>query len=262
MLCQQQTAQSSAAHGWILGLAVGLLLFQGGCVSLEPTALTAPPPLVAVTPGLEPKVRGWVEVYRSQVGVPPFDLDVMPLEAAQDRLRRGEVALAFTAASPPDGWFATPVGEERIAVVVNPDNRVRGFDLRQLERLFSGEYVSWADVQGEEASVQVYIPFPGDDLRAVFAQTTLRGRRMSPNARLYLTPAKAVTMVADDQDGLAILPLSALTSDVRAVRVEGALPDDAGSSYPYQVDILATAPSEPTGALREFLSWLQASNLP
>jgi hypothetical protein len=113
----------------VAAMAVG-----AACTPAIPSesATPADPPWVAVTPGLEPMVTRWVEAYRAEVGVPPFDLTVLPLEAAQDRLRRGEVDLVFAAAAPPQGWFATPVGEERVTVIVNPDNRVRGFGMREL----------------------------------------------------------------------------------------------------------------------------------
>ncbi|MCJ7513001.1 MAG: LysR substrate-binding domain-containing protein [Anaerolineales bacterium] len=240
----------------ILGL--GGLALLGACGPATPPPTPNLPPWVAVTPGLEPIVRSWVEAYRDQVGLPPFDLAVMPLEAGQDKLRRGQVALLFAAAEPPEGWFATSVGKERIAVVVNPDNPGRGFSLRDLERLFSGEAVSWADVQGRETPVQIYVPFAGDDLRAAFAEETMRGRPITPNARLFLTPAKGAALVAEDKAGLGILPQSALTGDVRSVRVAGALPEDSGGAYPYQLEIVGMAPSEPTGGVRDFLGWLQA----
>ncbi len=199
----------------------------------------------------------WVEAYRSEVGGPPFDLTVLPLEAAQDRLRRGELAMLFAAATPPQGWFATPVGAEQVAVIVHPDNRVRGFGLRDLERLFSGEAVAWAEFGGLETPVQIYTPFPGDDLRTAFEQQTLRGRPVTPNARLYLTPASGAALAAEDAAALGLLPLSAVPSNLRAVRVEGSLPEDA--EYPYRFDILAMAPGEPTGGVRDFLVWLQST---
>jgi len=234
-------------------------MLAAGCGQPASPATPAAPPWVAVTPGLEPIVTEWVERYRAEVGVPPFDLTVLPLEAAQDRLRRGELDMVFAAATPPQGWFATPVGEERVAVIVHPDNRVRGFDLRDLERLFSGEAVAWTEFGGQETPAQIYVPFPGDDLRTAFEQQTLRGRPVTPTARLYLTPANGAALVAEDAAALGILPLSGVPSDVRTVRVEGSLPEDA--EYLYRLEILAMAPREPTGGVRAFLVWLQSSPL-
>lgn len=236
-------------------LAAGAAL-AAACAPSVPPATPAAPPWVAVTPALEPMVTGWVEAYRSEIGVPPFDLIVLPLEAAQDRLRRGELEAVLAAATPPPGWFATPLGEEAVAVIVHPDNRVRSFGLDDLERLFSGEAAGWAEFGGEETPVQIYVPFPGDDLRSAFEDQTLRGRPVTPNARLYLTPANGAGMVAQDSAGLGILPLTDLPADVRAARVEGSLPGDA--TYPYQLEILAMAPREPSGGVRDFLVWLQS----
>jgi ABC-type phosphate transport system substrate-binding protein len=228
----------------------------GACAPAAPSSPPAAPPWIAVTPGLEPIVTEWVESYRAEVGIPPFDLRTLPLEAAQDQLRRGELELLFAADAPPQGWFATPVGEERLAVVVHPDNRVRGFRLRDLERLFSGEAVGWDEVGGKATPIQVYVPFPGDELRAQFEALTLRGRSVTPNARLFLAPGSGATLASEDSAALGILPLSAVPTGLRSVRIEGALPED--DEYPFQLEILGMAPDEPTGGVREFLVWLQS----
>ena len=237
-------------------LAAIAAVFPGACAPAAPSSTPVAPPWVAVTPGIEPTVTEWVESYRAEVGVPPFDLRILPLEAAQDQLRRGEIELVFAADTPPQGWFATPVGEERLAVVVHPDNRIRGFELRDLERLFSGEAVGWDEVGGEETPIQVYVPFPGDDLRAYFEAQTLRGRSVTPNARLFLGPESGATLASEDSAALAILPLSAVPTGLRSVRIEDALPQD--DEYPFRLEIVGMAPSEPTGGVREFLVWLQS----
>ena len=238
-------------------MALGFAL-AAACTPAPPTVTPAAPPWVAVTPGLEPIVTEWVEAYRTDVGVPAFDLRVLPFAAAQDQLLRGELDLVFAAEPPPQGWFATPVGEEQLAIVVHPDNQARSFALRDLERLFSGEAVAWSTFGGQETPVQVYVPFPGDELRAAFETRTMRGRAVTPNARLYLTPANGAGLVAEDSAGVGLLPQRAVTTDVRAARVEGFLPED--DNYPFRLDILAMAPHEPSAEVREFLVWLQSSS--
>jgi hypothetical protein len=238
---------------WLAALAAGM---AGACTPAAQAPTPAAPPWVAVTPGLEPIVTDWVETYRSEVGLPAFDLRTLPLEAAQDLLRRGEIELVFAADSPPQGWFATPVGEERLAVVVHPDNRIRGFELRDLERLFSGEAVGWDDVGGEATRIQVYVPFPGDDLRSYFERLTMRDREVTPNARLFLAAEVGATLASEDPSALGILPLSAVPAGLRSVRIEGALPED--DEYPFRLEIVGMAPSEPSGGVRDFLVWLQS----
>jgi DNA-binding transcriptional LysR family regulator len=237
-------------------VALGFVL-AAACTPAPPTVTPAAPPWVAVTPGLEPIVTEWVEAYRTNVGVPAFDLRVLPLAAAQDALLRGELDLVFAAAPPPQGWFATPVGDGQVAIVVHPDNQVRSFTLRDLERLFSGEAVSWSTFGGQETPVQVYVPFPGDELRAAFETRAMRGRAVTPNARLYLTPANGLALVAEDSAGVGLVPQRAVTTDVRAARVEGLLPED--DTYPFRLDILAMAPHEPSAGVRDFLVWLQSN---
>jgi phosphate transport system substrate-binding protein len=244
----------------LLALCVGLSI----CACTPATSEPAPPapPMAAVSPALEPWLRSRLEAYRSETGVPEFDLDVMPWQTAQQNIRRGEVSLAIMAATPPSDWFATPLGVEPLALVVHPGNRLPGITRQQAEGLLSGEITSWSGLGMDSPDgVQIYLPFPGDDVRQILSDQVMQGRRFTSTARLFADPARAVDWMANDPGALGLVPLSAVTSAVRPLRIDGRLPSEAleaDGSYPLVATVLATAPDEPVGGLRQFLGWLQS----
>jgi phosphate transport system substrate-binding protein len=229
----------------------------------EPTA----PPVVAriaASPFLEPIAAAWVSTYTAAVGVPAFDLDPMPEEAGRAAAERGEVALMLTVEEPPPGWFAAPLGLDAIALVVHPSNSLRSFSLTELAGVFSGRISDWQTLGGPALAIQPVVPLPGDGLRKAFELEVMRGSPVSPNAWIAPTPAAVLALVAEEPGAIGYLALSQVRGDVRLTRVEGVLPGEAtlaDGRYLLALILLGIAPAEPTGPVRDWLAWLQATDL-
>lgn len=245
--------------GWIPVLPIGILLF-GACA--QPPEPTLPPvPQVAVSPSLEATVVSWVLAYRDQVGVPAFDVVPWADTALFEAVDRGEVALAITGLEPPQGWFATPLAAESLAVVLHPSNPVRDLSLEELADLFTGRAGNWSAVGGEETAVQPVVLPPGDALRERFDAAMLKDARVWPGAWIAPSPEAVLELVRSDRGTIGYLPASQLAGSLRVVRLDGMEPQvgiTGSASYPLRFTIVATAPEEPEGPVREFLVWLQA----
>ena len=75
------------------------------------------------------------------------------------------------------------------------------------------------------------------------------------------TAAAMTQLIAEDEGAIGLLPMAAVPETLRVVRVEGVLPGEttiASGAYPLTVSLLATAPEEPVGPLRDFLVWIQS----
>lgn len=242
----------------VLRLAVALAL--AGCAAPTPT----PPPTfarVAASPMVEPLAARWLTAYREQFGEAPFDLEPVAEAALFEAVRPGGHALALTAGEPPAGWFAAPVASEAIAVLVHPDNPLRSLTLEQVADLFSGRAASWQALGGPDRPVQPVIALAGEGLRERFEAAALRGAPAAPGAWLAPTPAAMLELVAGDPGAVGYLFAGLVDETVRAVRLEGAQPSAeavASGRYPLAVVILATAPEEPAGGVRDWLAWMQA----
>jgi phosphate transport system substrate-binding protein len=243
--------------------ALGLAAFLAGCSEAAPTP--ADFPRLSTQPYFEPIVVEWAAAYRQALGEPlPFDLDTRTRQESLGQVEAGESGLLITSGEPPRGWFATPLGPQGVAVVVHPDNPVRDLTIRELGDLFSGLAGEWGEVGGRSTPVQPVLPLPGEPFGDAFASMALAGEAPWPGTLLAPTTTAMAQVIAEDRGAVGILPLPAVPEGLRVVRVDGVLPGDttiATGTYPLTVSLLATAPTEPEGALRDFLAWVQAVNL-
>ena len=225
---------------------------------------TAPPdyPNVAVSSGLDEPVADWMISYREEIGPPEFNLLPLPYSQAVEAAAAGGVKLVISAADPEPNWFITPLTTDGLSVIVHLDNPVLDLSLEDLRRLFSGGFSNWSQLGGQDLAVQPYLPFRGDDLRERFEQAVMAGVR--PAGVAYLVPHSraARQAVSDDPAGVAFIPATMVDESVRAVRLEGILPGPstlADGRYLLRLPISASAPEEPTGAIRDWLVWLQGN---
>lgn len=237
-------------------------LFISSC-SPTPTAAPtpAPTPQVSVGPSALPFASELAQGYQEQRGVLPFDLVPMATEAGLEAAESGEALFHIDYAPVPDGWFAVPLGWEGIAVVVNPEVEARDLDTRTLAELFSGRMTSWESVTGEEETVQLVIPPPGDRLFDHF--TGLIGMAQDPPLTAILAPVPEATLayVGEQAAALGFLPYHyGIPQELRALRVDGTLPAPStirSGRYVLRLQVIAMAPDEPDTIAIEWLGWAQ-----
>jgi phosphate transport system substrate-binding protein len=194
-----------------------------------------------------------------------ISLVTQPPEAALASLEDGSGDVLIGSLTPPTGWFATPLSEDGIVVVVHPDLRVRDLSIDELAAIFTGRMSSWDSLADTDLPIQPVIPLPGDEVRAAFQSTVMNRQRFTNNALLGPTPAAVLQLVGENEGAVGFLPYSAVGDKVRPIRVEGILPGTAtihDGRYPLPITILAIAPHEPSGEVRTWLVWLQSELQP
>lgn len=246
-------------------LAGLLVLVTTACApATTSTPAPTPVPVVHVSPAAAPFAESLGRQYLQQRGPLPFDLVPLGSPSARQAVEDGSADLLIDLPPAPQDWFASPLGLDALTLVVNQQVTVRDLNMSELEALLSGRTRNWRELKGGELAVQVIVPPPGDRLREQFESALLGGGRMTSQALLAPTPAIAVEIAAQQPGALALVPLSVdLESGVRRIRLEGVLPDAtalADGSYRFSYPILALAPEEPSGALRDWLVWAQAGD--
>jgi phosphate transport system substrate-binding protein len=239
--------------------------FLGACA---PAATPAPTPVVQqviITPAYADLVKTWFDGYL-QVNPDVFiSLVNQPPEAALASLEDGSGDVLIGGLTPPAGWFATPLSEDGIVVVVHPDLGVRDLSIDELAAIFTGRMSSWDSLADTDLPIQPVISLPGDEVRAAFQSTVMNGQRFTNNALLGPTPAAVLQLVDENEGAIGFLPYSAIGEKVRPIRVEGTLPGKAtirDGRYPLPITILAIAPQEPSGDVRSWLVWIQSELQP
>jgi len=261
---------------WVFAAYCALAGFAGLTLNATRSAQAAapppvPPPLprVATSPALESWVSQRVLAFRdsrpgSGYADLGFSVETLPPEAALQAAADGEVVLAVLALDPPAGWFGTPLGRLGIAVVVHPGNPVRELSLMEMRELLVGRTQSWQALSEYAEAVQPIIPLAGDELRLAVQHAALEGERYTLASLLAPSPPAMISLVAEQPGALGLLPVPELTDEVRSLRIEGQLPTEPATDqggYPLWVQIVAMAPAEPAGAVREWLGWLQSDSV-
>jgi hypothetical protein len=156
----------------------------------------------------------------------------------------------------PDNWggYAAQLAEERIVVLVNPDNQARSLSLEEIRSIFSGQVQSWSQVGGTDQSIQVWVLPPEDEASQIVNVSLLANQGISDQAFLAASPERMLQAIADDPGAIGYLPQAWTDSTVRIIT----LPSDLQSSL--VKPLLALSTSEPEGQTREFLICLQHGN--
>jgi DNA-binding transcriptional LysR family regulator len=221
------------------------------------TACTAPPPVIS-TPTPEPPVRVTTTLSaqpflgeitdRSLTGPTPFIITLAPTQPDLLLAAQTEDIIGLSLYLPEGtGLWATPLGNEPIAVIINANASVAGFSLNQLADIYAGRDSAWAAAVREE----------GDDSRLFFDTVALRGLRPAATIRVAPSPEAMIDYVSDTSNGLGYIPQRWLkdVSGVTVVEIEGALPGNA--DYPLTALLVAFANQEPSGPARDWLGNVQ-----
>ncbi|MBN1266683.1 MAG: substrate-binding domain-containing protein [Anaerolineales bacterium] len=220
---------------------------------------------VAVTPAVTELASAWLTTYIKDTELTGIDLRPLANPYGQEAVEQGETELLLCACLPPSGWFATPLAEDAAAVIVHPDNPLRDLTIESIQDLFSGTIENWQDLDGADEVVQVVLLLENDELRSTFEAALPLDYTPPASAILAPTPAAVVDMVRQTPGAVGYVPFSSIdeqTQQVRIVRISGVRPGPstlADRSYPMVMEILAIAPEEPIGPVREWLNWIQAN---
>ena len=232
-----------------------------GCSSAETPTEPPQAAYVGTTPAYETWVKEFVQAYwdiEPDNGIIP---QVHPLEQNLIFLDDGEIEMVIAASSDVDGWFATPLFTDAIAVLIHPELELSELSLDELYDIFFGSVDRWTTITGDDLMIQQIIPIEGDEIREAFQKDVLKGSRFTSNALLAPHPEAALALLESEPGAIAIVPRSALPAGQTALLIEGVQlsPSTIESDrYPLTLEVNAIAPEEPTGAMRRFLGWLQA----
>lgn len=227
-----------------------------------PPPLPTPFPEIATTSELETWATERILSFRetketnSFIG---FGLQTLALAAALESAEAENSELIITSVEPPAEWFATPLGNQPVVFIVSVDNPQRDLTSDDVINILTGRVDNWQELGGPDLAIQPVIPLEGAETRSYLQQGFLGDRRFTSSALLGPSPEAMISLVQDNLGAIGILPLSAISGDVGLVSIDGRDPLE-GNGYPFVLEVLGIAPKEPSGIVREWLAWLQATD--
>jgi hypothetical protein len=205
-------------------LLCALLLFASACAGAPPTA-----PPVELNIYSTPAAAPWLgEAFKCAAGRGTL-LNVSASSAGADlALRVGEPAGLL---SP-----SFQIDSEEILVVTNQQSPLKDLGLESVRQLFAG--------QGD-ASVQVWVYSPGDDIQQSFDRLVMQGEALTSQARLAVSPQQMSDTLNAQANTVGILSRHWMTGSAWAVFSAGTVP------------VLAITSSDPSGPLQDLVACLQ-----
>jgi phosphate transport system substrate-binding protein len=209
--------------------ALGFLLL--GCAQPAP----APPRtlVVAVTDATQAAAERVASLARERI--PGLVLRLRPgnTASALAALRRGDAAVALVDgevdASPDLTVIA--LGEEPVAIIVNPANPIANASRELLAQLYSGRLQDWSEVGGPPGPIILLTREEGDGARTAFERIVLQGRTVTGRARLAPSERLMVQQVAALAGAIGYVGLGAVDARVKVVPLDMKRPG-ADSTYP------------------------------
>jgi hypothetical protein len=131
---------------------------------------------------------------------------------------------------------AFQIDTEEILIVTHRQSPVQNLTLEEARALFAG--------QGDP-SVQVWVYAEEEDVQSVFDQTVMAGRRLTPTARIAVSPQQMSDTLVNEANTVGILPRHWKAGDTRDVLLVATVP------------VLAITGSEPHGAIKDLIVCLQ-----
>ena len=182
--------------------------------------------------------------------------------ALLDYLPGGFGSFGNAAGASGDSLWTTPVGQDGIAIVVNPANPVANLSASQLRMLFQGNVANWQEIGGLSQAVTV-VAYPERSSQSAVMQAVVLGdRRMTQSALLALTSQAVIDKVSTSAGAVGYVSVGYVNGRVRAVPLDGVLPTPESMTaqrYPLSTPILFAGLHEPgDDAYRAFFAWVQS----
>ena len=159
-----------------------------------------------------------------------------------------DAILAYTV--PSDAW-ASPVAVDGLVIIVHPESDLDGLSRREVMGLFAGD--------GDDNAL--FSRERGAGARALFERGVMGERRVSVHAVVQSSDEGMKTAVFQTFSAIGYSMMSSLSPTDKALIIDNIAPSPttvAAQTYPLTAPLYAIAPAEPTGALRDFVAWLQS----
>ncbi len=205
-------------HKWIRWL-----LFGGVFLSACSAKTTSPPlptvdPLKPIIAQLTPELNWLRPILAACSSEAAYSLRIE--EASAMNIDLPENALAFQwGGEMPAGLQGFELGQDRLAVIVHPENPLAALTLAQLQRVYSGEITQWneLDPAASADSITLWVNSPDDQTLAVFLTNLLHQAKVDAEAYLAPHPEEMRTAVSRDPDGIGFLPARWLDTSVKEI---------------------------------------------
>jgi len=235
---------------------------------LEADSPARPMVRIAACFSAEGLAQDLMRVYRGNHPKVGLSLEVMSSRQAIALVKAGACDLALVVGDEgqaraggvdADQFDVRLVAVDALAVIVHPLRCLQGLSLGDLEQLYSGYTLDWAELNESPGQPTLICREAGALLREALQEAILSGQSVTSAARVAPDDRGAKEIVSMDPLALAVIPATLLDASVCAVPLDGVAPTAAAfkrGTYALGYELLSvtsTDPSEETQALADLL---------
>lgn len=166
------------------------------------------------------------------------------------------------------------VARDAIAVIVNPENPISQLTLQQVSDIYSGKFNNWKELGGEDRPIVRLSRETNSGTHVYFLQNVIRlgdsknTTMFSMNTLLLPSSEGIVAELRDNPNAIGYDGLGYVPKDLKVIALAKAagapyvLPSVAtvnDKTYPVARDLYMYTAGEPTGAVKDYLAWIQTS---
>lgn len=224
---------------------------------------------VMATTSTAPLARDLIHSYIREDSLFVISLTEGNWAAVQKQLESDATFFGLTNFLPDStSFWATPVGEDGLAIIVHPSLQLDFLTASQLRAIFSGTVQNWREVGGANLPIIVVSREVGADTRSVFQQLVMGERPVTAAARLAPTSQTMLNIVTSTQGAIGYTSYGSLDANVAVVPIAGSADETPISltletidnkTYPLRMPILLVGQNEPRpdSIIYEFFLWIQ-----
>ncbi|MBZ0307747.1 MAG: substrate-binding domain-containing protein [Anaerolineae bacterium] len=224
---------------------------------------------VIATTSTAPLAQDLIQAYVREDALFVISLSEANWSAVQKQLTDDPAFFGITTFLPEASTlWATPIGEDGLAIIVHPDLQLDVLTAAQLRTIFSGGVRNWREVGGPNLPIVVVSREAGADTRAVFERLVMGERPVSGAAVLAPTSSSILDIVATTEGAISYTSFGSLNNRVRVVPVAASANDTpvpptlqtiANKTYPLRMPILIVSQKQPdsNSTIYEFFLWIQ-----
>lgn len=156
----------------------------------------------------------------------------------------------LTSAEAAQGLISYKICDDGIAIIVNNANPLANLSTKQIRDIFAGNITNWKDVGGSDSQIVVVTREAGSGTRDGFETLVMQKMaNITPSAIQQGSTGAVTTYVSTNKNAIGYISFGSMTSDVKAIQVNGVAPSVAtikDKTYVVQRPFIFVTKGQPT----------------
>jgi phosphate transport system substrate-binding protein len=161
------------------------------------------------------------------------------------------------------GLVQTQIAKDGIVIIVNKANSLSDLTTEQARSIFGGNTTQWTQVSGASGGkINVITREEGSGTRDGFIALVMGGKNGTPIVKTAIVQGSTEAIaqsVKGDPNAVGYISLADLSSDVKAVKINGVTPSEqtvSTETYKLVRPFMFLTKGQPTGEVKKFIDWV------